>query len=111
MTVNTDWSPDEPLGTETFEQSDEALAEGSRLDPGYLERVEDDPSLDPRQQVDVRELAEIGAGFDDPETLVTLEGGMDDPDGLDQPPAGDNRPREGDGWELDASQTEEGAPL
>ena len=28
-----DWSPDEPLGTETFEQGDDARDESSRVDP------------------------------------------------------------------------------
>ena len=31
------------------------------------------------------ELRELGAQLDDPELLVTLEGGIDDPDGIDTP--------------------------
>ena len=43
MSPNDEQSPDEPLGTETFEQGDEALDELSRLDPDFLEDVELDP--------------------------------------------------------------------
>jgi hypothetical protein len=56
MTRNDDWSPDEPSGTETFEQGDEANDEASRLDPDLTEGVEQDPSLNPTLQVDEREL-------------------------------------------------------
>jgi len=100
---NDDWSPDEPLGTEAFEQGDEALDEDSRIDSGFTEEVETDPSLDPTLQVDERELEEAGAELDDPEDLVTLDGGMDDPDGLGEPTIR-ARSRQGDegGWNLDA---------
>jgi len=94
----------DPLGTETFEQSDEALAEGTRLDPDYIEKIEDDPSLDPREQVDELELAEVGAVLDDPEDIASLAGGMDDPDGID-PSARIRRDSDGDGWDLDAPVT------
>lgn len=67
MSQSDDWSPDEPLGTETFEQGDEALDEGTRLDPDLVEAIEIDPSLDPTLQVDERELEEVGADFDDPD--------------------------------------------
>ena len=53
-------SPDEPLGTETFEQGDEAFDEESRLNPDFLEEVERDPSLDPRLLIDDLELEEAG---------------------------------------------------
>ena len=33
MTQRDDWSPDEPLGTEAFEQGDEALDERARMTP------------------------------------------------------------------------------
>jgi hypothetical protein len=93
-------SPDEPLGTETFEQGDEALDEQSRLDPDFLEDVEQDPSLDPTLLVDDLELEEAGAKFDDPEALATLDGGIDDPDGVGEPRAGTRRADE-EGWDLD----------
>jgi hypothetical protein len=103
MSDDTDWSPDEQQGTEVFDQGDEAFDDKTQLDPQFLEDVELDPSLDPTLQGDDRELEEIGAEFDDPEALVTLEGGIDDPDGL-----GDSTARErtkqadSDGWDLDA---------
>ena len=107
MTPNDEWSPDEALDTETFEQGDEALDEGSRIHSNLVEEIEQDPSLNPTLQVDDRELEEAGAEFDDPERIVTLEGGMDDPDGLGEP----NRAKSGadgeDGWGLDAPLTAE----
>jgi len=89
-------------GTEAFEQGDEALDEASRIDPNFIEEVEQDPSLDPTLQVDDRELEEIGAELDDPESLVTLQGGIDDPDGLAEAPGHNRSRREDDeGWDLD----------
>ncbi len=103
MSENDDWSPDEPLGTEAFEQGDEALDEDSRIDPAFIEEVEQDPSLDRTLQVDEREIEEAGAEFDDPEDLVTLEGGMDDPDGLGGPTTrARSRREDSEGWDLDA---------
>jgi hypothetical protein len=103
VSQNNDWSPDEPLGTESFEQGDEALDESSRTIPEFIEEVEGDPSLDPTLQVDELELEEAGAELDDPEDLVTVSGGMDDPDGLGEPT---NRTRsrrdDKEGWDLDA---------
>ena len=104
MSQRDDWSPDEPLGTEAFEQGDDALDEGERLDPDLVEAIENDPSLDPALQVDERELEEAGAAFDDPEAMVTLDGGSDDPDGLGGPSSSSRSRREDeDGWDLDAS--------
>jgi hypothetical protein len=104
MTQSDDWSPDEPLGTETFEQGDDALDDKEQLDPSFLEAVELDPSLDPTLQVDDRELEEAGAEFDDPEAMATLDGGMDDPDGLGGPTAGELASSDEDGWDLDAPE-------
>ncbi len=103
MTPDDEWSPDEPLGTEAFEQGDEATDDASRIDPNLVEDIEQDPSINPTLQVDDRELEEAGAEFDDPEQMVTLEGGMDDPDGLGAPitPARGRTDAE-DGWGLDA---------
>ena len=97
MSPNDDWSPDEPLGTETFEQGDEALDD----DPNLLDAVEQDPSLDPTLAVDELELEEAGVELDDPEKLVILDGGIDDPDGVGRP-TGSRAGDEG-GWDLDAS--------
>jgi hypothetical protein len=103
MSEKDDWSPDEPLGTEAFEQGDEALDEGSRIDSNFIEDVEEDPSHDPTLQVDERELEQAGAELDDPEALVTLDGGVDDPDGLGEPRSRTRARREDeDGWDLDA---------
>jgi hypothetical protein len=102
MSPNDEWSPDEPSGTEAFEQGDEALDDGTRIDPDLIEEVEQDPSLDPTLQVDERELEEAGVELDDPEALVTLDGGIDDPDGLGQPTGRSGHREEDDGWKLDA---------
>ena len=40
MSQNDDWSPDEPLGTEAFEQGDDAFDDKDQLDPDFLEAVE-----------------------------------------------------------------------
>ena len=82
------WSPDEPLGTEVFEQADEAASEGERLDPELAEASQLDPELEPSTVVDELELEEIGVEFDDPEMIATLSGGMDDPDGVGSPRPG-----------------------
>ena len=101
MSSGDEWSPDEALGTETFRQGDVAEDEGERTSRSFLEDLEQDPSLDPSLVADELELEELGAQLDDPELLVTLEGGIDDPDGIDTP-----RPRRhpevDEGWDLNA---------
>jgi hypothetical protein len=88
---------------ETFEQGDEALDEESRIDPNFIEELEQDPSLDPTLQVDSRELEEAGAELDDPEALVTMDGGIDDPDGLGEATTRTrSRVEDKEGWDLDA---------
>jgi hypothetical protein len=84
---------------EAFEQGDEAFDEAARLNPNFTEEVELDPALDPNLLADERELEEVGATFDDPELMVTLDGGLDDPDGIGPPGAS---PSDSGGWELDA---------
>jgi hypothetical protein len=102
MSDGDDWTPDEPPGTEAFEQGDEALDESTRINSSFIEEVELDPSLDPTLALDERELEEVGATLDDPEQLATLDGGIDDPDGTGEP-SGRRRPTEGEsGWDLDA---------
>ena len=101
MSTGDEWSPDEALGTETFRQGDVAEDEGERTSASFLEDLEQDPSLDPALVADELELEELGAQLDDPELLVTLEGGIDDPDGAERPPA--TRHHEGEeGWDLSA---------
>jgi hypothetical protein len=99
MSSGDEWSPDEALGTETFRQGDVAEDEGERTSRSFLEDLEQDPSLDPALVADELELEELGAQLDDPELLVTLEGGIDDPDGVDRPSVAHHH--EGDeGWDL-----------
>jgi hypothetical protein len=106
MSRTDDYSPDEPLGTEVFEQGDEALSEQARLDPEFMEELDQDPSLEPALELDDRELEELGLKLDDPESLAVLDGGMDDPDGTGGPRAGATGPAgEDDGWDLDAPVT------
>ena len=105
MNQNDDWSPDQPSGSDPFEQGDEALDDKTQLDPGFLEALELDPSLDPTLQVDERELEEAGAELDDPEAIAMLDGAIDDPDGAGGP-AGHRGADEGEeGWDLDAPVT------
>jgi len=105
MSQNDEFSPDEPLGEEVFEQGDEAQSERARLDPDFIEDAETDPSLDPTLQVDDRELEEAGVRLDDPEDLATLDGGMDDPDGIAGRVARPSTDEEAEGWDLDAPIT------
>ncbi len=101
MSSGDEWSPDEALGTETFRQGDVAEDEGERTGRSFLEDLEQDPSLDPSLVADELELEELGANLDDPELLVTLEGGIDDPDGVDRPPMAHHH-EGGEGWDLSA---------
>ncbi len=78
---------------EVFEQSDEALDDATSLDPLFLEDLELDPDLDPAQQIDERELEEIGAQLDDPLALNRTRSSIEEQE-------------RGDGWELDAPLTE-----
>jgi len=101
MSGRDDWSPDEALGTETFEQGDEALDEAARIDPEIADDVLTDPSLDPTLKVDERELEEVGAVFDDPEVEATLQGMIDDPDGSGGPSSRERaRQEDSEGWDL-----------
>ena len=102
MSASQDWSPDDAPESETFEQGDDALDEEDRLDRSFLEAREQDPSLDPTRVVDVRELQELGAELDEPEALVALQGGIDDPDGLGGPPGSALPAADEEGWDLDA---------
>jgi hypothetical protein len=103
MSHSDDQSAELPEGAEAFEQGDEALDEASRIDPNFMEEVEQDPSLDPRLLVDERQLEELGANFDDPEDMAILDGGIDDPDGVGQPNRSGAR-GEAEGWNLDEGE-------
>jgi hypothetical protein len=105
MSQSDQWTPDEPSGSDPFEQGDEALDDRTALDPGFLEAVELDPSLDPTLQTDERELEEAGAEFDDPDALATLDGGIDDPDGVGGPTERERaQGSDSEGWDLDAPE-------
>ncbi len=104
MSQNDEWSPDQPSGSDPFEQGDEALDDKTQLDPDFLESVELDPSLDPTLQTDEREMEEAGVELDDPEVMATLDGGIDDPDGVGAP-AGRDGAADEEGWDLDAPIT------
>jgi hypothetical protein len=111
MSQDESRSPDEGSGTEVFEQGGEAIDEQSRTDPGFVERLEQDPSLDPTLLVDERETEEAGADLDDPEPLAALEGGIDDPDGSGGRPARSRRQTEDKGgWDLDEPLVERDDP-
>jgi len=105
MPESDDWSPDQQLDSETFEQADEALDEEDALSP---QDAEGPDALAPRNRqlpIDDLELEEAGANLDDPEQLAVLDGGIDDPDGV----GGDevrSRPRslDDEGWDLDADE-------
>jgi hypothetical protein len=103
--MSESWSPDEPLDTERYESWDEALDQEDELDPGALGGPEGERSLDRQLIVDQTEVAEAGAELDDPERLAVLDGGIDDPDGIDPP--GDVEPSEDEGWDLDAGEQAE----
>jgi hypothetical protein len=105
MPTADDWSPDQQLDTETFEQADEALDE----DDAFSSQEDDDPdALAPRNRqlpVDDRELEEAGAELDDPEQLAVLDGGIDDPDGVGGDEAGTHASSlDDEGWDLDADE-------
>src|ERR1700679_1564442 len=105
MSQSDEFSPDQPLGTESFEQGDEASDEATRIDPDFLEEVEQDPSLDPTLQVDEREMEEAGVEFDDPEQLAALDGGIAAPDGVGGPTGPSDASGQDEGWDLDAPVT------
>jgi hypothetical protein len=75
MSNSTEWSPDQDAGAGSLEPGDEASAEEERLNPDFLEEVEQDPSLDPSLLIDERELEEAGIELDDPDELGSSDTG------------------------------------
>jgi hypothetical protein len=73
MSHSSEWSPDQESGAELFEPGDEAFDEAERLNPNFLEEVEEDPTLDPSLIIDERELEEAGMELDDPEELSSQD--------------------------------------
>jgi hypothetical protein len=100
MSDTDDWSPDESLGTETFESWDEALDEQDEVQPDAFDDPEGDRELDSQLTLDDTETEELGGQLDNPEQLAVLDGGIDDPDGVGQPSA----PVDDAGWDLDAAE-------
>jgi hypothetical protein len=100
MSTNDDWSPDEPLDTETFESWDEALDREDEVDLDQTDLPEGERELDTQLVVDEAELDELGATLDDPEQEARLDGDMDDPDGAGGPVGVSPSPDE-EGWDLD----------
>jgi hypothetical protein len=97
MTDAGDGGATDDLDAETLVDA-EALAEEERVDAaeelGDLVADQDETAFDETRlqysgveegdgDVDVEEYAEAGALFDDPEDIVLLQGGIDDPDGSD----------------------------
>ena len=109
MSQPIDMSQDTLLGTETFELRDPSIDESSWIDPRFLEGLEQDPAPNPTLLVDHLELQELGVEFDDPEMIVTLDGGIDDPDGIGEPPSGAHGEVDA-GWDLDVPLVPGGAP-
>jgi hypothetical protein len=111
--------PDEPPEeTEVFEQYDETLqaVQDDGADPAAtgVTGAEGDLSRFTEMPVDSLENEEVGLALDDPQRIATLDGGMDDPDGIDvddldpadDEPAGARPGVDPDtvGWDLDAGE-------
>jgi hypothetical protein len=111
MSQDDTWSPDEPPGSEAFEEGDEARDEQSRIDAEFFEDVELDPSLDPTLLLDERELEEAGAEFDNPEKIATLDGGIDDPDGIDDPSVRRSLRDDDEGYGIDGPALDDDEPV
>ncbi len=106
MSDTADWSPDEPLDTETFESWDEDLDARDEVMPDDVDDAEGERSLDRQLVADDAELEALGAQLDDPLRMAALDGGMDDPDGLaaEGIDKGSRRRADQDGWDLDAEE-------
>jgi hypothetical protein len=88
---------DESSGPEVVAQGHYGSTDEIRVDPDSIEDV----GLDFLVRADERELEEVGAEFDDPQTMVTFSG-QDDPDGFGGPPATARSRRDDlEGWDLD----------
>ncbi len=106
MSNTGDWSPDEPLDTETYESWDEDLDARDEVTPGDIHDAEGERSLDRQLVVDDAEVEALGVQLDDPERMAVLDGDMDDPDGLEAEGVGGGSRRGADqeGWDLDAEE-------
>lgn len=105
MPKSDDWSPDQPLDSETFEQADEALDAEDAFSSQDADGPEALATRNRQLPIDDRELEEAGANLDDPEQLAVLDGGIDDPDGVGGDEVGTrSRSAEDEGWDLDADE-------
>jgi hypothetical protein len=106
MSNTADWSPDEPLDTETYESWDEDLDSRDEVTPDDVDDAEGERSLDRQLVVDDAELEALGSQLDDPDRMAVLDGDMDDPDGLEAEglDGGSPRPVDQEGWDLDAEE-------
>ena len=102
MSGTEDWTPDESLGTETYDTWDEELDEQDVVTPDATGDPEGERSLDRQLLVDSAEAEEAGVQLDDPQRLAVLDGGIDDPDGVGIPERGEQADDEG--WDLDAEE-------
>ena len=75
----TEIAEEPPEETEVYEQLDEELDEEDL--PGHFDGPDGARDLDVELTADQVALAEAGANLDDPDRLLMLQGGMDDPDG------------------------------
>ncbi len=113
MTYSADWSPDEPLDTETYASWDEDLDAEDEVRPDGVDVAEGERSLDRQLLADDAEVEELGAQLDDPERIAVLDGDMDDPDGLEAEgvDGGSRRRADQGGWDLDAEERQTAAHL
>ena len=102
MSGTEDWTPDESLGTETYDTWDEELDEQDVVTPDATGDPEGERSLDRQLLVDSAEAEEAGVQLDDPQRLAVLDGGIDVPDGVGIPERGEQADDEG--WDLDAEE-------
>ena len=91
------WCLDDSSNPKVVVQDHYGSNDEIRVDPDSIEDV----GLEYPVHADERELEEVGADFDDPQTMVTFHG-EDDPDGLGGTPTSTRSPREDlEGWDLD----------
>ena len=102
MSGTEDWTPDESLGTETYDTWDEELDEQDVVTPDATGDPEGERSLDRQLLVDSAEAEEAGVQLDDPQRLAVLDGGIDVRDGVGIPERGEQADDEG--WDLDAEE-------
>jgi hypothetical protein len=94
----TDILEEPPDENEQYESLDESLGDDDLPGPGGPRETDGGRNVDVELIVDQTELREAGADLDDPESLAVLDGGMDDPDGVERRAPGDDYEA---GWDVD----------